>query len=173
MNKTKSQLKSGRRSQKGKWGQVGAPPKKVSWPRGAFVMETLFARNSKGPNKQCKLSLWNKVNDGVLAGEILVLESKKQPKKGVGAPRKVFVLKANYVPSKMELAPNKVKVKKARTVSVVSVTPAVAVVAPTQDAVPASPAPEAPASPAPVIESVAAVETVSTPAVSSSEPAIG
>jgi len=173
MNKTKSQLKSGRKSQKGKWGQVGAPPKKVSWPRGAFVMETLFARNSKGPNKQCKLSLWNKVNDGVLAGEILVLESKKQPKKGVGAPRKVFVLKANYVPSKMELAPNKVKVKKARTVSVVSVTPAVAVVAPTQDAVPASPAPEAPASPAPVIESVAAVETVSTPAVSSSEPAIG
>ena len=173
MNKTKSQLKSGRKSQKGKWGQVGAPPKKVSWPRGAFVMETLFARNSKGPNKQCKLSLWNKVNDGVLAGEILVLESKKQPKKGVGAPRKVFVLKANYVPSKMELAPSKVKVRKARTVSVVSVTPAVAVVVPTQDAVPASPAPEAPASPAPVIESVAAVETVSTPAVSSSEPAIG
>ena len=173
MNKTKSQLKSGRKSQKGKWGQVGAPPKKVSWPRGAFVMETLFARNSKGPNKQCKLSLWNKVNDGVLAGEILVLESKKQPKKGVGAPRKVFVLKANYVPSKMALAPNKVKVKKARTVSVVSVTPAVAVVAPTQDTVPASPAPEAPSSPAPVIESVAAVETVSTPAVSSSEPAIG
>ena len=173
MNKTKSQLKSGRKSQKGKWGRVGAPPKNTSWPRSAFILETLFARNSKGPNKQCKLSLRTKVEDGVKAGEILALMPKKQPKGAVGRPKSVFVLKDNYVPSKMELAPSKVKVKKARTVSVVSVTPAVAVVAPTQDTVPASPAPEAPASPAPVIESVAAVETVSTPAVSSSEPAIG
>jgi hypothetical protein len=173
MNKNKSKLKSGRKSQKGNWGQVGAPPKKVSWPRGAFILETLFARNSKGNNKQCQLSLRNKVEDGVVAGEILALMPKKQPKGAVGRPKNVFVLKDNYVPSKMELAPSKVKVKKSRTVSVVSVTPAIAVVAPTQDAVPASPAPEAPASPAPVIESVATVETVSTPAVSSSEPAIG
>ena len=173
MNKTKSQLKSGRKSQKGKWGRVGAPPKNTSWPRSAFILETLFARNSKGPNKQCKLSLRTKVEDGVKAGEILALMPKKQPKGAVGRPKSVFVLRANYVPSKMELAPSKVKVRKARTVSVVSVTPAVAVVVPTQDAVPASPAPEAPASPAPVIESVATVETVSTPAVSSSEPAIG
>ena len=173
MNKTKSKSSNGRKSQKGNWGQVGAPPKKVSWPRGAFILATLFGRNSKGPNKQCELSLRNKVEDGVLAGEILALMPKKQPKGAVGRPKSVFVLKDNYVPSKMELAPVKVKVKKSRTVSVVSVTPAVAAVVPTQDAVPASPAPEAPASPAPVIESVATVETVSTPAVSSPEPAIG
>jgi hypothetical protein len=174
MSKTKSKTKSvksvkrGRRSMKGKWGHVGAPPKKTSWPNRPFTMATLFSRNKN----QCELSLRNKVDAGVLAGTILALMPKKQPGGAVGRPKSVFVLKQYFVPSKMELSAKTVRVLRPAVTAPV-------VVAPAQVAVPASPAPiEAPASPAPVIvEAPAApVETVS-PAVAatpaSPEPAIG
>jgi hypothetical protein len=183
MNKTKSKkvksVKRGRRSMKGKWGNVGAPPKSVKWPKGPFTMAKLFNQNSKGGNGQCELSLRTKVADGVADGSILTLMTKKQPGGAVGRPKSVFVRKENFIPSKHELAPKTIS-KLNRTVSV---TPAPAAVAPTQVAVPASPAPiEAPASPAPVIVEAPAVldvppviatyvAPVASPA--SPEPAIG
>ena len=133
MSKIKSKNKSvkrGRRSMKGKWGHVGAPPKKTSWPNRQFTMATLFSRNKN----QCELSLRNKVDAGVANGTILALLPKKQPGGAVGRPKSVFVLKQCFVPSKMELATPKAK----RTVSV---TQAPVAVAPAQVAVPASPAP--------------------------------
>jgi hypothetical protein len=168
MSKTKSKTKSvkrGRRSMKGKWGHVGAPPKKTSWPNRPFTMATLFSRNKN----QCELSLRNKVDAGVLAGTILALMPKKQPGGAVGRPKSVFVLKQYFVASKMELSAKTVRVLRPAVTAPVAVAPA-------QVAVPASPAPsvEAPAAPAPVVETVA---TVSTPAVAatpaSPEPAIG
>lgn len=173
MKKNKS-VKRGRRSLKGKWGNVGAPPKTVNWPRTSFTMAALFSRNSKGGNAQCELSLRNKVDAGVADGTILALKSKKQPGGAVGRPKSMFVLKKFYVPSKHELA-DKAVVKLNRTVSV---TPAPVAVAPAPVAAPASPAPivtEAPAAPAPVIETVASVETAPAPAVAtpaSPEPVI-
>lgn len=173
MNKTKKSktksVKRGRRSMKGKWGHVGAPPKKTSWPNRPFTMATLFSRNKN----QCELSLRNKVDAGVLAGTILALLPKKQAGGKVGRPKSVFVLKQYFVPSKHELAPKTV----AKLNRTVSVTPAPAAVAPTQVSVPASPAPSAPAPIEHFRQAAPVAETVSTPAVAatpaSPEPAIG
>jgi hypothetical protein len=159
--------KRSRRSQKGKWGHIGAPPKNTKWPNRPFTMATLFKRNSH----QCELSLRNKVDAGVAAGEILALQPKKQPHGNVGRPKSVFVLKANYDKATMTLADAKTKTPKTRkakttaaapaTVAVAPATPAAApVVAAPVTATPASvsdtpapapaPAPEAPVSTAPV-----------------------
>lgn len=144
-SKTKSvkSVKRGRRSMKGKWGHVGAPPKKTSWPNRPFTMATLFSRNKN----QCELSLRNKVDAGVATGNILALMPKKQPGGGVGRPKSVFVLKEHYVPSKMELSP--VTVKLLAILASRSARPAVAA---TPALAPAAPAPvsDAPAAPAPV-----------------------
>ena len=117
-NKTKS-VKSTRRSQKGKWGHVGAPPKKTSFPKGAFTMATLFNRNKN----QCELSVRTKVEKGVKAGLILPLIPKKQPGGGVGRPKSVFVLKENFIPSKMELALRTVRLFTAAAPAPVTLTP--------------------------------------------------
>ena len=177
--------KSSRRSQKGKWGHIGAPPKNTRWPKRPFTMAALFARNSH----QCELSLRNKVEAGVSDGSILELKSKKQPHGNVGRPKSVFVLKANYDKATMTLAdkttkaprtPRKAKVT-AATVAVAPATPAVAPAASPVTAAPvatsATPAPapavETPA-PAPVA-APASTEPVSTApaAPATPEPAIG
>lgn len=160
--KSKS-VKPTRRSQKGKWGHVGAPPKKTSFPKGAFTMATLFSRNKN----QCELSLRTKVEKGVKAGVILALIPKKQPGGAVGRPKSVFVLKESFIASKMELAIRTVRLFSAATSAPVATPPQMV-------AVPASPAPEAPSAPAPVetvaVASPVAIETVSVP---SAEPSIG
>ena len=162
----KSVNRGGRRSLKGKWGIVGAPPKKVSWPRGAFVMATLFARNSKGGNAQCELSLRNKVDEKLADGSLLALKPKKQAGGKVGRPKSVFVLKEHYMPSKHELAPSTVK----RIVSTMTVATAPVATAPVTVA--ASPAPvEAVATPAPSAPVETSPVTAASPA--SPVPAIG
>ena len=166
--KTKSVNRGGRRSLKGKWGIVGAPPKKVSWPRGAFVMATLFARNSKGGNAQCELSLRNKVDEKLADGSLLALKPKKQAGGKVGRPKSVFVLKEHYMPSKHELAPSTVK----RIVSTMAVATAPVTVAASPTIVVNSPAPvEAVASPAPSTPVETSPVTAAIPA--SPVPAIG
>ena len=174
-----------RRSLKGKWGHIGAPPKNTRWPSRPFTMATLFARNSH----QCELSLRNKVDAGLASGEIVALQPKKQPHGNVGRPKSVFVLKANYDKATMTLAdkttkaprtPRKAKVT-AATVAVAPATPAVAPAASPVTAAPvatsATPAPapavETPA-PAPVA-APASTEPVSTApaAPATPEPAIG
>jgi hypothetical protein len=178
-NKSKRNAKS-RRSQKGKWGHIGAPPKTTRWPSRPFTMATLFSRNSH----QCELSLRNKVEAGVKAGEILALQPKKQAGGAVGRPKSVFVLKANYDKNTMTLADGKAKTPKARKTKVtvaaapVAVAPAApASVAPAPVATSATPAP-APAveSPAPApVAAPASTESVSTApaAPATPEPAIG
>lgn len=152
--KSKS-VKPTRRSQKGKWGNVGAPPKTVSWPKGAFTMASLFSRNKT----QCELTLRTKVEKGVKTGVILALIPKKQSGGGVGRPKSVFVLKENFFPSKMELA--------IRTVRLFSAAASAPVATPTQTvAVPASPSPVET-----VYVAAPAVET--TTSAPSAEPSIG
>ena len=110
MKRKNKAVKRGRRSLKGKWGNVGAPPKTVNWPRTSFTMAALFSRNSKGGNAQCELSLRNKVDAGVANGTILALLPKKQPGGKVGRPKSMFVLKQFYVPSKHELSAKSIAV---------------------------------------------------------------
>ena len=164
--------KSSRRSQKGKWGHIGAPPKNTRWPKRPFTMATLFARNSH----QCELSLRNKVEAGVNDGSILELKSKKQPHGNVGRPKSVFVLKANYDKATMTLADKTTKAprtpRKAKvTAATVAVAPATPAVAPAASPVTAAPVAsvDAPA-PAPAPETVsvpsAPVETAAAPVVS-------
>ena len=162
--------KSSRRSQKGKWGHIGAPPKNTRWPKRPFTMAALFARNSH----QCELSLRNKVEAGVSDGSILELKSKKQPHGNVGRPKSVFVLKANYDKATMTLADKTTKAphtpRKAKvTAATVAVAPATPAVAPAASPVTAAPVAsvDAPA-PAPAPETVsvpsAPVETAAAPA---------
>ena len=49
--------KSVRKSLKGEWGKVGAPPKEVKYPRGAFTITQLVALNPG----VCELTLRNRV----------------------------------------------------------------------------------------------------------------
>ena len=174
--------KSTRKSLKGAWGHIGAPPKKTRWPKRPFTMATLFARNSH----QCELSLRNKVEAGVSDGSILELKSKTQPHGNVGRPKSVFVLKANYDSKTMTLADGKAKTPKARKTKVtVAAAPAPVAVAPAASA-PVAPAPVATSAtpaPAPAVETPApapvaapaSTEPVSTApaAPATPEPAIG
>ena len=168
-----------RRSMKGKWGKVGAPPKATNFPNGAFTMATLFGRNKN----QCELSLRNKVDDKLADGSLIALKSRKQAGGKVGRPKAVFVLKANFDASKHEKADAKVKTPKpTKTRTVVTVT---AQVAPTAPPVPegtpvaATSAPvevaaviEAPVTSAPV-ETVPAVVEAPVPQPEVSAPVVG
>lgn len=116
-----------RPSLKGEWGNVGAPPKKTKWPNGPFSMERLFALNSKGPNKQCELSLWTKVKKALInppgkpenpAGFIYMLTDKKQPRGAVGRPSRRFVLKSKFDKDRMTLKAVVVSINPAVIVSV-------------------------------------------------------
>ena len=154
-----------RKSLKGQWGKVGAPPKKTNWPSRPFTMATLFARNPG----QCELSLRNKVDALVLVGTLLALAPIKQPHGNVGRPKSRFVLKDNFDPATMVLAPKKTKA----TVTVpvpVSSAPVNPVSAPAPVTAPASPSP-VPLRMPPVISAPVASAPVTPP--TSTEPAIG
>jgi hypothetical protein len=183
MAKNKSNKRSGnksRKSLKGKWNHIGAPPKSTKWPTRPFTMEQLFERNSKGANGQCELSLRNKVDARIAAGELIELKSKKQPHGAVGRPKAVFVLATKFDASKMEKADKKAKTPKATkksTVAVTAPTPAtapapVAPVTATPVASSAAPAPETtPAAPTPEVAAPAPETTVATPAPEVAAPA--
>jgi hypothetical protein len=177
-NKRSSNSNKSRKSLKGKWNHIGAPPKNTRWPGRPFTTKQLFERNSKGANAQCELSLRNKVDALVATGEIVELKSKKQPHGAVGRPMSVFVLASKFDASKMEKADKKAKTpkaaKKSTVVAVVAPTPATAPasVAPATTAPVASsaaPAPEPTAAPAPAVSAPVASEAA--PAASESAPA--
>jgi hypothetical protein len=165
----KKQIKTMRKqsSLKGKWGHIGAPPKKTRWPNKPFTMATLFERNPH----QCELSLRNKVEAELKAKNLVALQPKKQANHAVGRPKSVFVLKANYNAKKMTalgaVKATKVRVKRTKTVDVA---PAIAATAPINPATPTaapvtaapveSTAPAAPAPVEPVVESAAPAPTV-------------
>ncbi len=175
----------GRKSQKGKWGSVGAPPKKTSWPVGPFSTAILFKRNSKGANAQCELSLRTKLDVRLANGEVIELKAKKQKGGAVGRPKSMFILATKFNVKKHVKVGAIVtpKTRKARVTAVVvadvaapAVAPVVNVIsttAPVADTVPATiePQPEATAP----VETV--VETAPTPApseapVAPSEPVV-
>ena len=150
-NNTSKQNKQ-RRSLKGKWGKVGAPPKATKFPKGAFTMETLVNLNKN----QCKLSLYNKVDVKLADGTLIALKARKQKRDvkvkslrnslkkatvagdketvkqlkaqlaglatGVGRPKDTFVLKDNFDSSIHEKADAKAKTPKTRTVVAVTAT---------------------------------------------------
>lgn len=156
-NKQIKQIKN-RKSMKNRWGKVGAPPKSLNFPRGAFTMESLFNMN-KG---SCELTVRNKVTARVKTGELIQLKSRKQKGGSVGRPSAVFVLKDNFDKEKHEKADAKVKTPKTRTVVAVSVEPVVPTVAPEMLTEPAAGSiePMAPAQQAVVSEAVPATDTV-------------
>ena len=136
-NKKKSKRVSNKRpSLKGKWNKVGAPPKKTRWPGRPFTMDRLFELNAKGANKQCELSLRNKVSDGLINppapkpanphGFLYMLADKKQKGGSVGRPKSQFVLKVKFDASRMTLRPS----------TEVAVTPTVAPVTPPRPVLP-------------------------------------
>lgn len=139
-NKTKNTTsKKNRRSMKGKWGKVGAPPKATSYPRGSFTMATLFGRNKN----QCELSIRNKVDAMLAAGELVQLKSRRQAHGGVGRPKAVFVLKINLDRTKhepLDVASATPKIRKPRQARQVTATVAPAT-PPNETAIPLTPAP--------------------------------
>jgi hypothetical protein len=103
-NKTKKNSKKkvnaarASRSMKGKWGKVGAPPKKTKFPNGKFTMEAVFNLNPD----QCELSLRKKVDSGLNDGSIYKLKNTQF--EGAGRPPAMFVKKEKYNPNKHVLA---------------------------------------------------------------------
>jgi hypothetical protein len=125
--KNKNNTKA-RRSMKGKWGKVGAPPKATKFPKTPFTMATLFGRNTN----QCELSLRNKVDAMLLTGALIQLKSRKQAHGAVGRPKAVFIAKASFNKEKHEKlgAPAKPVTRKARTIVAASDTTVAPVTAP-------------------------------------------
>lgn len=162
--KNKNSKKHNRRSMKGKWGKVGAPPKATKFPSGVFTIESLHNRNKN----QCKLSIRKKVEAAEDAGTLIRLKARKQAGGSVGRPSAAFILKENFDASKHEKGERPAPLnRKPRTAPVVStsatVTPAAPVVtAPAPEPVAATVVPppaEAPVETAPVVS-----ETVTEPA---------
>jgi hypothetical protein len=92
-----------RKSQKGKWGKVGAPPKTIKYPRGAFTIKQLVALNPG----VCELTLRNTVTNTVRGFKLvdgvkvevpvtLVKLPKNAVKETVGRPNFRFMSKAAF-----------------------------------------------------------------------------
>jgi len=162
-NNKQNKVNKNRRSLKGKWGKVGAPPKATRFPRGAFTMESLFTLNKN----QCELSLRNKVDAKLADGSLIALKARKQAGGKVGRPKAVFVLKDNFNKDKHERADVKAKTPKTRTVVTVSPTPVAPTAPPVPEATPVAASSvatvEPPVETAPVAPEVTVpVETVAT-----------
>jgi hypothetical protein len=92
-----------RKSQKGKWGKVGAPPKPIKYPRGAYTIAQLVALNPQ----VCELTLRNTVTNAVRGYKMvkdvqvpvpvtIVKLPKNFTKETVGRPNFRFMSKAAY-----------------------------------------------------------------------------
>lgn len=112
----KVEKKPERTSQKGTWGKVGAPPKTIKHPRGAFTINQLKELN-KG--QICELTLRNTVTNGVRGYKLVngkkvsvpvtyVRLPKNFEKDTVGRPNFRFMTKAAF-----EAAQNKKATKSA------------------------------------------------------------
>lgn len=106
------------KSQKGKWGKVGAPPKPIKYPRGSFTINQLVALNTG----VCELTLRNRVIDAsrgykvvtktvegkkvktnVPVPQTLIRLPKNLEKETVGRPNFRYMSKAAYDASKKSL----------------------------------------------------------------------
>lgn len=167
---TRSNKRNARKSQKGKWGHIGAPPKPMRFPGRPFIMAALFALNKS----LCELTVRKNVDKGLESG--LLVELMPLPQKGgaVGRPKSRFVLKSKFNAAKMTLRPAKTVTTPVATVASAPVTPTpeptpAPVVETVTEATPvATPAPETPA-PAPVIETPVSAPVVETPAAPSTD----
>ncbi len=112
--------KPSRKSQKGKWGKVGAPPKLIKYPRGAFTITQLVALNPE----VCELTLRNTVTNNVRGFKIvktangpvkvevpvtLVKLPKNADKETVGRPNFRFMSKAAFDANQKNLKAKPVK----------------------------------------------------------------
>lgn len=92
-----------RESQKGKWGKVGAPPKPIKYPRGAYTIKQLVELNPH----VCELTLRNTVTNAVRGYKMvngqkvevpvtIVKLPKNFEKDTVGRPNFRFMSKAQF-----------------------------------------------------------------------------
>lgn len=131
-------------SQKGKWGHVGAPPKKLkAYPRTRFTIAQIVARNEN----VCELTIRKRIKADVKAGTLVTLPVIKQPKKAVGRPKFCFQLKTLVAtPTKVTKTPRVTKPKTATVVTVSTNVPTAPTPAPvTNTTTPVVTAPEVPA----------------------------
>lgn len=77
------------KSLKGKWGHVGAPPKKVKYPNTRFTVERAVKLN---PNV-CELTVRKRIAADIESGALVQADVIRQPKKGVGRPKFTFIRK--------------------------------------------------------------------------------
>jgi hypothetical protein len=99
-----------RRSFKGKWGKVGAPPKSFIIPKGKFTMKEIFAANADS----CELTIRTKVNAMLESGKLAPGKPVPQPNNSVGRPQTTF----RRVYGKQAVVKKTRKARKARTVAV-------------------------------------------------------
>lgn len=143
------------KSQKGKYGKVGAPPKSVKYPRNRFTVERAVEFN---PNV-CALTVRNRIKDDVKAGMLVELDPVRQPKGGVGRPKFTYCQKAlagNYAKPATVKPAKTVKAKKVKTPKTPASTPVVSVTTPDVTPAPAPMTPEVTPTPAVVAEAPAA-----------------
>jgi hypothetical protein len=105
-----------RKSQKGKWGKVGAPPKPIKYPRGSYTIAQLVALNPQ----VCELTLRNTVTNAVRGFKMvnkqkveipvtIVRLPKNAVKETVGRPNYRFISKAAFDANQKNIKPRAVK----------------------------------------------------------------
>lgn len=82
-------------SLRGKWGKVGAPPKSIKFPRGAFTIAAVVALN---PNV-CELTVRTKIEKGVASKSLVRLAENLETKR-VGRPSFRYMTKAQNMANK-------------------------------------------------------------------------
>ena len=159
---------------KNKKNKVGAPSKPVNWPKTPFTVKELIDLNSKGDNKQCALSLRQKVGKLLNSRKLVVLQPVKQPENHVGRPNFSYVLRENFNPEKHVKA-GKAKTSKVKTVKATKVKKTnvgVIEVTPTVAPVSAPIVVTAPPVATPVASAPAAVENLVTISAEATAPAV-
>jgi hypothetical protein len=87
-----TETKPERKSMKGKWGKVGAPPKPIKYPRGSFTIAALHALNPE----VCELTLRNRVIDSTRGYKVVTkIVDGKRVKTQVPVPQTLVRLDKN------------------------------------------------------------------------------
>lgn len=140
------------KSQKGKWGHVGAPPKAIKLPKSAFTVKRMVTMN---PNV-CELTVRKYIAKCLKVGVLKKGTSIPQPKGKVGCPSKCFVPTGKAFPLKAGKPAKAVKAVKA--VKTPASTPVVSVVTPA--VVPVESTPVAATTPVVTVETETPAATV-------------
>jgi hypothetical protein len=177
-NSKKNKANRNPKSMKGKKGTVGAPLKPMKFPKTGFTVNRIVEMNPE----VCELTVRNRFNRMLKAGEIVRLQDKPQAGGAVGRPNRQYLLKVNVTKETVLFDPNAPKAetkpapakrtakakaprKTRKAAPSISDTAVLVNDVPTPDVVslaPATPAPEAPApSETPVLTN--GTESASTP----------